>query len=246
MGKTVVLDPGHGVETAGKRSPDGSYLEHEFNLDMAHRVKSHLERHGVRAVLTREGEHDVSLERRVDIANDIANLDLFVSLHSNADGDGRNWTSPDGFGVVTYDQGAYAARNKAANAVIEQAKAAGIKRWGGGLHHNKTYYVLKHTKAPAMIVEHGFHTNREEVAKLKTAAYRDELARVDAKGILDYLGIPWVEEPAPEPERPWYAEAQAWVQEMGISDGTRPGDPCTRAELWAAVHRLYKAIKAGN
>ena len=244
MGRTVVLDPGHGVETAGKRSPDGSYLEHEFNLDMAYRVRDILGWYGVRAVLTREGEHDVSLERRVDIANDIANLDLFVSLHSNASGTG--WTAPAGYGIYTYGMGEDKARNIAARKLLGQAKQAGVPLWGGGLHYDPSLYVLKHTKAPAMIVEHGFHTNREEVAKLKTAAYRDKLARVDAKGILDYLGIPWVEEPAPEPEKPWYAEDQAWVQEMGVSDGTRPGDPCTRAELWAAVHRLYKAIKAGK
>ncbi len=138
------------------------------------------------------------------------------------------------------------ARNIAARKLLKRAKQAGVPLWGGGLHYDPSLYVLKHTKAPAMIVEHGFHTNREEVEKLKTAAYRDKMARVDAKGILDYLGIPWVEEPAAEPEKPWYAEDQAWVQEMGISDGTRPGDPCTRAELWATVHRVYKAINAAG
>ena len=46
-----------------------------------------------------------------------------------------------------------------------------------------------------------------EVALLTTSVYRDLLAKVDAQGILDYLGIAWVEEstkPAvptqPEPE----------------------------------------------
>jgi hypothetical protein len=57
--------------------------------------------------------------------------------------------------------------------------------------------------APAVLIEHGFHTNINEVQLLKTDVYRDLLARVDAKGILDYLGIAWVEEEkkpsAPEP-----------------------------------------------
>lgn len=38
----VCIDAGHGVETAGKRSPDGSYLEYEFNLDVAKRIQAHL------------------------------------------------------------------------------------------------------------------------------------------------------------------------------------------------------------
>jgi hypothetical protein len=36
----------------------------------------------------------------------------------------------------------------------------------------------------------------------------------------------------------WYSEAQKWVVEKGISDGTRPTDAATRAEVWAMIHRL--------
>ena len=115
--RKVVLDPGHGVETAGKRSPDGTYLEHEFALDMAKRLKAQLERHGVEVMLTRENEHDVTLARRVEISN-VTNPDLFVSLHSNASGDGTNWTSPDGFGIYTSAAGDTAGRNIAAKAII--------------------------------------------------------------------------------------------------------------------------------
>lgn len=191
--KKVVLDPGHGVETAGKRSPDGKYLEHEFALDMARRLKAQLERHGVEVLLTRSDEHDVSLADRVKITNN-AKPDLFVSLHSNASGEG--WTDPDGFGIYTSAAGATASRNKAANAILARAKAAGISLWGNGLFHDLSLYVLKNTTAPAVLIEHGFHTNINEVELLKTGVYRDLLARVDAQGVLDYLGIPWKEEAA--------------------------------------------------
>lgn len=33
-------------------------------------------------------------------------------------------------------------------------------------------------------------------------------------------------------DKPWYAEAKTWAKELGIADGTRPTDPCTRAEVW--------------
>lgn len=194
--KKVVLDPGHGVETAGKRSPDGKYLEHEFALDMAKRLERQLIRHGVEVILTRSDEHDVSLADRVKIANS-AKPDLFVSLHSNASGEG--WTDPDGFGIYTSSAGATASRNKAANAILSRAKAAGISLWGNGLFHDISLYVLKNTTAPAVLIEHGFHTNLNEVELLKTGVYRDLLARVDAQGILDYLGIPWKEEAAEKP-----------------------------------------------
>lgn len=45
--------------------------------------------------------------------------------------------------------------------------------------------------------------------------------------------------PAPE----WAEEAQRWVKEKGISDGTRPNDATTRAEVWTMLKRFYEIIK---
>lgn len=208
--KKVVLDPGHGAETPGKRSPDGTYREHEFNLDVAVQIKEHLERHGVAVTLTRTDEHELvphsdtkkmdsqSLAKRVEISNAVS-PDLFVSIHSNASGDGRDWTDPDGYGIYTSLAGDTAGRNIAAKAILKRAQEAGITLWGGGLHHTP-YYVLRNTAAPAVIIEHGFHTNKAETELLKNGTYRALLSEVDAKGILDYLGIPWVDKPATEPE----------------------------------------------
>lgn len=234
--KKVILDPGHGMETAGKRSPDGSYFEHEFNLDLAFRLRAILERHGVKVFLTREGEKDVSLANRVKTANGISGLDMFVSLHSNASGDGSTWTSPKGFGIYTSASGESAGRNRAARAILSRAKEAGVDLWGNGLFHDLGLYVLKYTSAPAVLIEHGFHTNLEETGRLRSSDYRDQLAVVDAKGILDYLGILWVE------EQPWYAQAQSWGKEMGLTDGTRPEEPCTRAEVWEMFWKMQKKI----
>ena len=62
--------------------------------------------------------------------------------------------------------------------------------------------MLWQTEAPAVLIEHGFHTNIHEVELLKNSAYRDLLAKVDAQGILDYLGISWVDEHATGTETP--------------------------------------------
>ena len=195
MGKTTVcLDPGHGAETAGKCSPDRSYYEHEFNLDMALRCRAILERHGVTVVLTRSGESEVTLAQRVKTANEIKELDLFVSLHSNANGTGAEWTETAGYCVYTSAAGESAGRNRAARALLTRAKESGIALFGSGLFHRLDLYVLKNTVAPAVLIEHGFHTNREETERLKSSAYRDKLAEADCKGILDYLGISWKEE----------------------------------------------------
>lgn len=58
---------------------------------------------------------------------------------------------------------------------------------------------------------------------------------VNARYIRGY-GVPKYDKPATS--QPWYAEAQKWVVEKGISDGTRPADAATRAEVWAMLQRL--------
>lgn len=227
--KKVMLDPGHGIETAGKCAPDKSYYEHEFNLDMAFRIKKILERHNVEVSITRSTENDVSLANRVNMANKIKDLDLFASLHSNASGNGVVWTEPSGYGIYTSMAGVTAGRNIAAGKLIARAKEAGTKLWGNGLFHDGLY-VLKYTNASAILIEHGFHTNKAETELLRTSEYRQKLAEIDSKGILDFLGIKWVDEVIP---KPWYAEHQEWAITQGISDGTRPLEMMTRAEAWA-------------
>ena len=94
--KKVCLDPGHDAGNLANRSPDGTYYEHEFCLDMGRRIRDILERHGVAVTMTRDGGGAVSLAERCAIANSIPGLDLFVSLHSNAAA-GSGWSSASGW-----------------------------------------------------------------------------------------------------------------------------------------------------
>lgn len=197
--KKVCLDPGHGVETPGKRSPDGTYFEHEFTLDMARRVQDILERHGVAVTMTRAGEHNVSLEERVAIANRIADLDLFVSLHSNAAGSGGEWMTARGLVAYAYGD---AVSDRAAEGIMARHKEAGVTvRNGGKAANGKQLYVIRNTTAPAVLVEHLFHDNREDCALLKDDKYRQKMAEADAKGILDFLGFAWKEDEADMTEK---------------------------------------------
>ena len=91
--KKVCLDAGHSASNKVNKSPDGTYFEHEFALDMAKRIKAHLERHGVEVVETRPDGGDVSLGQRCRISN-AARADLFVSLHGNATGTGTKQPRP--------------------------------------------------------------------------------------------------------------------------------------------------------
>ncbi len=179
----VVLDPGHGVETPGKRSFDGSLLEHEFNFDIAKRQKAVLERHGVEVVLTRLNEHDIPLAERVAIAKHY-NADIFVSDH--ADAYGSTWNSANGYTVYTYTR-IDAATTRLAQCVDSAMSEVGSIRNRG--IKQADFYVLRNTPMPAILIEHGFYTNKVEGPKLKDTNVRQALAVAGAKGILQYFGI---------------------------------------------------------
>ncbi|HKI05560.1 MAG TPA: N-acetylmuramoyl-L-alanine amidase [Thermoanaerobaculia bacterium] len=77
----VVLDPGHGGGSLGTRAPQG-LIEKTLTLDIAERLRRLLERDAFEVVMTREGDQNVSLERRGALANQ-AGADIFVSIHLN-------------------------------------------------------------------------------------------------------------------------------------------------------------------
>lgn len=98
MSKVVILDNGHGKETAGKRSPiwgDGSQLfEWEFNRDIVRRIAAMLKADGVKFEILVPEETDVSLPERCRRANvihaDCGNNAVLFSVHGNAGG-GTGW-----------------------------------------------------------------------------------------------------------------------------------------------------------
>lgn len=246
VSKTVCLDPGHGVESPGKCSPDKSYYEHEFALDMARRIQAHLKRCGVRVVLTRTDEHcptgkaDTNdLLKRVAIS-DAAGADLFVSIHSNASG--NEWSSASGLMIYTSAGPETASRNVAAKAVLARMTEGVVELRGGPLVHDIELVVTRKTAAPAMLIEYGFHTNRTEVGLLKKSSYRAKLAEATAKGVCDFLGVAWAAESAGEGmdtgAADWAATAWEKAKSKGVLDGTRPTDPVTRQELAVVLDRL--------
>jgi N-acetylmuramoyl-L-alanine amidase len=81
--RTVALDPGHGGEDEGVRGLNGT-KEKDLALAVARKVKATIEsRLGIRVLLTRDDDRNVSLNARAAMANN-NKADLFISLHANA------------------------------------------------------------------------------------------------------------------------------------------------------------------
>lgn len=189
MDKMICLDPGHGPGCPNG-SPDGRYLEHEFAYDMAVRVKSRLEDQGIRVVLTRDADGYPTLSQRCQTSN-AAQADVFVSLHSNAAGNG-GWYSAAGLEMYTSAGPESAPRNMLARRLEDCFRATGAALRTVPVRH-RDYAVLVGTNAPAVLIEYGFHTSREEVELLLDRTYREKLAEATAKGICAFLGAPWLD-----------------------------------------------------
>lgn len=181
----AVIDRGHGKNTSGKRSFDGSLLEWEFNNDVTNRLQKYLIEYGVDVVLTAPSDIDTPLNERVRIAN-ATNADIFVSLHAN--GFGTNWNAAHGWEIY-YSKGSEKGA-RLANC-IHDASIPYLGLANRGIKTTTDFVVVRQTKAPAVLIEHGFYTNREDIKLLKSDTFREKCAIADAKGILKYFGIEW-------------------------------------------------------
>jgi N-acetylmuramoyl-L-alanine amidase len=177
----IVIDPGHGGTDEGAKV--SSFMEKKLTLMTSLLLKKHLEALGYRVLMTRSRDVYLPLQRRVSIANK-AKGSLFVSVHFNSS------PSIEAKGIeIFYFDSRELWRTRASKRLagcilgrmVEKTDAVsrGIKQ--GNFH------VIRETDMPAVLVEGGFMTNRDERGKLRDKAYLDSLAVGIAKGIDRYM-----------------------------------------------------------
>src|SRR3989442_2199341 len=196
--EVVVRDPGHGGQGPGAMC--GGVLEKDLTLDVARRIDRLLDSEGVATLMPRLGDTYVSLADRAAFANRVRNC-IFVSIHFNED------NKPVASGVETY----YAAHQITAGSflaswlpflwrplsdspnpesqnlagLIQEALVARTRSIDRGTQ-GRQFFVIATVTSPAVLIEGGFLTNKEDISKLATEDYRDQLAAAVADGILRY------------------------------------------------------------
>jgi N-acetylmuramoyl-L-alanine amidase len=197
----VVLDPGHGGEDSGAMC--GGVMEKDLTLDVARRVDRLLDSEGVATLMTRLGDSYVSLADRAAFGNR-AKESIFISIHFNED------NKPVASGVETY----YAAHqinsgftlgswlpffsrppsnspkpeSQSLAGFIQEALVARTRSIDRGTQA-KQFFVIANVTSPAVLIEGGFITNTDELSKLASVDYRDQLAAAVADGILRYRDV---------------------------------------------------------
>jgi N-acetylmuramoyl-L-alanine amidase len=170
----IVIDPGHGGDDWG--ATDGN-KEKDAVMAIGLTVAKILEAHGLKAILTRNGDYFIGLDRRVEIARE-SKADLFVSIHANY------FEREEAMGVETYSYGS-------GSRLAEAIQRSIISRLALVDRGTKTarFLVLRKSTIPAVLVETGLISNKLESAMLATPEYHNRMADAIARGILQYLGI---------------------------------------------------------
>ena len=186
----VVIDAGHGGADPGKVGVDGS-LEKDINLKIAKKLALFLTAADVDVVLTRESDaglydENVSNKKVQDMKNRVALIEekkpaLTVSIHQNS----YHEEYVHGAQVFYY---AGSEESKEIAERMQQVLAEQIDPDNARqAKANDSYYLLKKTSTPIVIVECGFLSNYEEAQKLSSEAYQEKTAWAIHLAILNYL-----------------------------------------------------------
>lgn len=186
----VVIDVGHGGIDSGKVSADG-VLEKDVNLAIAKKLKILLEQEDVSVTLTRDSdaglyEESDSNKKVADLQNRCALIekikpDCTVSIHQNS------FSSPEVRGAQVFYYG-QSAEGELLAKLVQQSL---IDRVDPDNHRqakaNDTYYLLKRTVSPTVIVECGFLSCPEEAALLTSEDYQNKLVWAIHMGVMGFL-----------------------------------------------------------
>ena len=193
----IILDNGHGVNTPGKRSPDGRLREYAWAREITKRIKQKLDLLGIESCILVPELTDVSLQERVNRANKIHKEQknknvILLSVHCNASGNGewkeaRGWSAWTTKGTTKSDSFANCLY-KAAHEILD-IKRIKIRedRSDGDPDWESNFYIIYKSSMPAVLTENFFQDNKEDVKYLLSEEGKQDCVDIHVKGIQKYL-----------------------------------------------------------
>ena len=202
----ILIDNGHGIQTKGKRSPDGTLLEYAYTRDLARRIVSILKARGYDSELLVPEDDDIPLSERVRRVNEICltyepscpaptghpipNV-ILISIHVNAAGDGSKWMNATGWSCYTckgqtesdrlatclYDAAIKNFPDKRIRTDFSDADSD----WEEG------FYILKKSLCPAVLTENFFMDKLSDRDYLQSEVGKQAIVDTHIEGIAEYL-----------------------------------------------------------
>ena len=192
----ILLDPGHGLNTPGKRSPDGTFLEANYNREIANQTLRQLQAKGHDAQLLVPEPEDIPLKERVRRVNaHCAALGktnvILISIHVNAAGNGSKWMNATGWSCYTCK--GQTQSDKLADCLYQAAiKNFPGKRIRTDYSDNdpdweENFYLLRKTLCVAVLSENFFMDSHSDLECLQSRAGKQAIIDTHVEGIIEYL-----------------------------------------------------------
>ena len=193
----ILIDNGHGIQTKGKRSPDGKFLEYAYTREIARQVVTELKNKGYDAELLVPEEDDIPLSERVRRTNahcqalGKSNV-ILISIHVNAAGNGTKWMNATGWSCYTCKGQTESDRladclYKAAEQILKNQVIRTDYARDGDADWEENFYILRHTQCPAVLTENFFMDSRSDLEYLQSRAGKQAVVDTHVEGIIDYL-----------------------------------------------------------
>ena len=171
--QTIVIDAGHGGTDPG--AINGVYKEADAALVISYLLAEELIKKGYKAIMTRSDDTFIELYDRCKIAN-YHNTDLFISIHLNAS------ANKSAYGVETWCHTNSVKGNQFAG-IVQNELIDELQARDRGVKQSASLCVLKHTKAPAILIETGFISNDNECKKLFDSEYQKQIVKAIIRAI---------------------------------------------------------------
>ena len=175
----VVLDPAHGEETPGKRSPDGRFREYLWSRMIIEKLSEKLDDAGFCVRETNTSKKEIGLSNRAGVCNMINGKKILISIHSNAAGNGVEWKTATGFSVYTTK--GKTKSDKVAEVLMNgfikdfpELKAR-IDMSDGDKDTEENFTVIQKANCPAVLIEWMFQDNKDDVEILLSEEYTNRL-----------------------------------------------------------------------
>lgn len=188
----ILLDNGHGYNTAGKRSPvwpDGTQLlEFDYNRILVQLIYTQLKAKGYEVEILVPELIDISLPERVIRANKLnAERDCtLVSIHGNAFGT----EDVNGFEVFTHPNASMFSKELAEFIYKEFERHDKFKLrpdYSDGYADKNAKFTILTCNCPAVLTESGFYTNKKDCDYMMSVLGQNEIAALHTQGIINYL-----------------------------------------------------------
>ena len=180
LGKTIVIDPGHGGWDPGMKGVTGS-IEAAVNLDISKKLATYCREAGAAVVMTRETDEALAKTKAEDMANRVAlsqNADLFISVHCNS--------FPGQKGAQVFYEKSNEKGKRLAEAIQRGIREELNNTDRTAMAHADSY-LLKNITCPAVICETGFLSHNEEEALLLDEDYQWKMAWAIFSGAVEFM-----------------------------------------------------------